>query len=176
MVDCPICGQPVKGSQINRHIDSSCKDFIEAPISVTSSHDQPSPAVSSFFQPGSTRSNPPAKIEVQSPTLTKQLRNGTPLQSSLANGPGKRTFTSVQSASPELELEDGNITSEGPEPPTKRVKGPTALQKAAPLAERMRPRTFDDMFGQELVGPSGILRGLIEQDRFVLQPLSALVH
>ncbi|KAL8743580.1 MAG: hypothetical protein Q9184_008095, partial [Pyrenodesmia sp. 2 TL-2023] len=51
------------------------------------------------------------------------------------------------------------------EPPAKRLKASTAVQKAAPLAERMRPRTLDDVCGQELVGPSGVLRGLIETDR-----------
>ena len=37
--------------------------------------------------------------------------------------------------------------------------------KAAPLAERMRPQTLDDVCGQELVGPHGVLRALIEADR-----------
>lgn len=40
-----------------------------------------------------------------------------------------------------------------------------AFQLAAPLAERMRPRSLDDICGQELVGPQGVLRSLIEQDR-----------
>lgn len=52
-----------------------------------------------------------------------------------------------------------------PQPPPKKVKGPHALQKAAPLAERMRPQTLDDICGQELVGPTGVLRDLIEQDK-----------
>lgn len=50
------------------------------------------------------------------------------------------------------------------EPHPKKPKV-NALQKAAPLAERMRPRTLDEVCGQELVGPNGVLRGLIEQDR-----------
>ena len=48
---------------------------------------------------------------------------------------------------------------------TKRPKIMSALQKAAPLAERMRPQTLDEIYGQELVGPNGVLRGLIETDR-----------
>ncbi|KAL2441034.1 ATPase WRNIP1-like protein C26H5.02c [Exophiala dermatitidis] len=56
----------------------------------------------------------------------------------------------------------------GQPPPSKKPK-PTkpanAFEKAAPLAERMRPKTLDEVCGQELVGPDGILRGLIEQDR-----------
>ena len=32
-----------------------------------------------------------------------------------------------------------------------------------PLAERMRPKTLDEYIGQEhLVGPQGVLRGMIE--------------
>ena len=50
------------------------------------------------------------------------------------------------------------------EQPPKRSK-PNALEKAAPLAERMRPRTLDEVCGQELVGPEGVLRGLIESDK-----------
>lgn len=49
-------------------------------------------------------------------------------------------------------------------PQTKRPKV-NAFHRAAPLAERMRPKTLNEVCGQELVGPSGVLRGLIEQDR-----------
>jgi putative ATPase len=39
------------------------------------------------------------------------------------------------------------------------------LAKAAPLADRMRPRTLDGFVGQErLVGPDGVLRRMIEAD------------
>jgi predicted AAA+ superfamily ATPase len=51
------------------------------------------------------------------------------------------------------------------EPEAKRQKQLNAFQKAAPLADRMRPTSLDEICGQELVGPSGVLRGLIEQDR-----------
>lgn len=37
--------------------------------------------------------------------------------------------------------------------------------RTAPLAERMRPRTLDEVCGQELVGPKGVLRSLIESNR-----------
>lgn len=40
-----------------------------------------------------------------------------------------------------------------------------AFYRAAPLAERMRPKTLDEVCGQELIGHDGILRGLIEEDR-----------
>ena len=50
------------------------------------------------------------------------------------------------------------------EPTTKRSKF-NALQNAQPLAERMRPRTLDEVQGQDIVGRDGVLRGLIESDR-----------
>ncbi|KAK4455200.1 hypothetical protein QBC34DRAFT_433413 [Podospora aff. communis PSN243] len=37
--------------------------------------------------------------------------------------------------------------------------------RAAPLAERMRPTSLDEVFGQDLVGPTGVLRSLIESDQ-----------
>ena len=39
------------------------------------------------------------------------------------------------------------------------------VQRAAPLAERMRPQTLDHVCGQDLVGPNGVIRGLIDQNR-----------
>lgn len=43
-------------------------------------------------------------------------------------------------------------------PPVKRHKS----NPNAPLAERVRPTTLDDIAGQDLVGPNGVLRALIE--------------
>ncbi|KAK3683287.1 hypothetical protein B0T22DRAFT_538419 [Podospora appendiculata] len=41
----------------------------------------------------------------------------------------------------------------------------TKTNRSAPLAERMRPRTLDDVLGQDLVGQNGVLRSLLESDR-----------
>ena len=58
-----------------------------------------------------------------------------------------------------------NATQEQPQSaPAKRVKT-NAIQDAQPLAERMRPRTLDQVQGQDIVGPNGVLRGLIETNR-----------
>lgn len=50
-----------------------------------------------------------------------------------------------------------------------KSNGAPAPKKAknahAPLAERMRPQSLDEVAGQELVGPNGVLRGLIVTDR-----------
>jgi len=45
-------------------------------------------------------------------------------------------------------------------------KGDDSIDMSAPLADRMRPRSFDDFFGQEkLIGPDRPLRRAIDNDR-----------
>jgi hypothetical protein len=50
-------------------------------------------------------------------------------------------------------------------PPAKKAKR-NAAEDAMPLAERMRPKTLDELVGHEdLVGQNGVLRELILSDR-----------
>ena len=76
------------------------------------------------------------------------------------NGGIKRTFDEGPGGG-------GSLGADEPRPVEKGtpVAKKTKTNKSAPLAERMRPQNFDDVFGQELVGPSGVLRSLIESDR-----------
>ncbi|KAL1883752.1 DNA-dependent ATPase mgs1 [Paecilomyces lecythidis] len=153
MVSCPICGKSVRESKINDHIDSECKSFVDEPGSSQgdSSSSQKTP-VPSFFQPVSVRkaSSGPKNIpSSSSPTSLAQKRSF--VQDKESAGEARRT----KQDEPVVDEEDV---------PSKRPKI-NAFQKAAPLAERMRPRTLDEVCGQELVGPNGVLRGLIEQDR-----------
>ncbi|KAJ0424465.1 DNA polymerase III, clamp loader complex, gamma/delta/delta subunit [Aspergillus carlsbadensis] len=153
MVSCPICGNPVSSLKINDHIDSDCQQFIEEP---TSSTDDPSPSqkapVPAFFQPSSTRK---ASAQREPPSDASPLRNLN----------GKRTVTVSQHGN--SFSEDNAARSQRDEVAESAPKKPkvSAFQRAAPLAERMRPRTLDEVCGQELVGPAGVLRGLIEEDR-----------
>lgn len=122
--------------------------------------------VSSFFQsPAAKRAAAASqgpKVE-SSPSPSIPHRN---IDSSTSNG------VANQSQLKRTADDDGVSTSfvaqnaqeVSAEPPPKKPKT-NPLQKAAPLAERMRPRTLDDVCGQELVGPQGVLRSLIEQDR-----------
>lgn len=166
MVDCPICGKPVSEAKINSHLDSGCNDFIETsppPVQVGKS-----PQVASFFRTPSSKKSftsaatKPEKLEFD---LTS---SGT----AHATQPIVATPVSNKRAAPQQTARDDALepaTESGPghdeEPSTKRLKPSTALQRAAPLAERVRPRTLDHVYGQELVGPDGVLRGLIEADR-----------
>ena len=51
------------------------------------------------------------------------------------------------------------------QPPAKRPKPSSALARAQPLAERMRPQSLDGVLGQDLIGPDGVLRTLILSDK-----------
>jgi putative ATPase len=74
------------------------------------------------------------------------------LKRSFEDGPGE--------SSPIPEVEAASAPTETG-PLIKR----TRTNKAAPFAERVRPQNLDEVFGQDLVGPNGVLRTLIESDR-----------
>ena len=161
MVSCPICSKPVKETNINSHIDSGCETFID------DGAESKSPQVASFFRtPASSKKAPPApptfnvKIEQQRPNIDANATNSVSKNES-NNAPANPINN--KRPSPAQSFED-NSTSHPAEPASKRPKT-TAVQRAQPLAERMRPCTLDDVQGQDLVGPNGVLRGLIEADR-----------
>ncbi|KAL2196999.1 hypothetical protein P885DRAFT_36656 [Corynascus similis CBS 632.67] len=193
MVVCPICNRSVKGTEINNHIDSGCQTFIldDSRESTASSPSNWPQSQTSSQAPSSTQKKRSASTFFQTPAAKRQLTNArpsAPLQGQ-GNGNGiksgvKRTYdegpgynsspTDAQNAvngasgdgkeGPAASLADarqpdGAIGSSGPL--TKRSKN----TRTAPLAERMRPDTLDDIFGQDLVGPNGVLRALIESDR-----------
>ncbi len=166
MVDCPICGKPVKEAKINHHIDSGCEAFVDAPSPPTQiPQDGSSTAVASFFKATSAKkAATPLSAEDIIPQLPpKELSTNDVKPAPTAQAGNKRQVADAQDGIPRSGTEQ-NTSFEG-EPPTKRLKSSTAFQRVAPLAERMRPRTLDEVYGQELVGPDGVLRGLIEADR-----------
>ncbi|PLN85207.1 P-loop containing nucleoside triphosphate hydrolase protein [Aspergillus taichungensis] len=157
MVSCPICANSVPSLKINDHIDSGCQSFVEEsspPSTAPSTDPEPSqkPQVPSFFQPTSAR-----KASAQSKLQAEAQADASPLR----NASRKRPMTQDATSTSPADVERSETPKDAP------VKKPriNALQQAAPLAERMRPRTLDEVCGQDLVGPHGILRGLIESDR-----------
>lgn len=152
MVSCPICGSSVPSLKINDHIDSNCQSFVEPSSSAGSSSQQQQQQgqVPSLFQPTSARK---AASQAESAVGNGADEKTTPTRGNVPVTGSKRTHEPVDRTTQKQDFEQ-----------TKRPKT-NALQKAAPLAERMRPRTLDEVCGQELVGPNGVLRGLIEQDR-----------
>ncbi|KAI0137506.1 DNA polymerase III, clamp loader complex, gamma/delta/delta subunit [Xylariales sp. AK1849] len=178
MVECPICSKQVQSVKINDHIDSQCKDFTidasAAPPAPASSSPCPPPPTqqqngffssqkrptASFFQtPSTKRQATPSKV------LTPSVNgaNGT----TRLNGGMKRSFDEGPGHVEDSPMRDVNEQPTGPvmAEESGRVVKRTKTNKAAPLAERMRPQNFNDVFGQELVGPNGVLRSLIESDR-----------
>lgn len=143
--------------KINDHIDSSCQNFVESPSSspaeLSSSQKGPVPSI---FQPPSTRKSATQQPSPKDSSSRPNVSTPRPLN-------GKRSYT--QDTAPSRETNGATHSPGEPtEPQSKRVKI-NAFQKAAPLAERMRPKTLEEVCGQELVGENGVLRGLIEQDR-----------
>ena len=168
MVDCPICSKQVKETNINSHLDSGCTSFIDE-SNATESPRNEAPQVASFFRTPSSKKPAPAVPNINnvkqgsSPSTNETFSNG--IKSSLsAPSTNKRPAPSLSS---DLEDDSGpsQVSTTLPDqPPSKRPKT-NAIQRAAPLAERMRPQNLDEVYGQDLVGPTGVLRGLIESDR-----------
>ncbi|QKX55695.1 uncharacterized protein TRUGW13939_02792 [Talaromyces rugulosus] len=154
MVSCPICAKSVRELNINAHIDSDCQKFIDEPGSsqAESASSQKSAPVASFFQPSSARkANTAQPPTPSSPSSTQK------------NGAKGTLSTPLQEDQKRKRTEPPAIETEA-DPLPKRPKT-NAIQKVAPLAERMRPKNLDEVCGQDLVGPNGVLRSLIEQDR-----------
>ncbi|WPH01568.1 DNA-dependent ATPase MGS1 [Acrodontium crateriforme] len=168
MVACPICDQPVKEININRHIDSECRDLIDepSPPSTQSNGFKPkssssSSKAASFFTPAAKRVSfkEEGSYVGSSPTPcqgdeTKKEDDGSkPILESFPHGT-KRSLENEDSQPTPIERPAESFPSL-----KKQKKSP------APLAERMRPRTLDEVAGQGLVDRNGILRHLIQTDR-----------
>ncbi len=137
-------------------------------------------SASSFFQtPAAKRQQQAASTNgVNGAKTTTTPQNGgtftIPMSTSQAgggDGSRKRRFEEGpgQGSSPEADAENGGGREAPQAPQSAAAAAPSAKRsrtlKAAPLAERMRPRSLDEVCGQELVGPHGVLRALIEADR-----------
>lgn len=190
-VDCPICNKPVKPSEINSHIDSGCASFIidkESPPSTDTNGTTASPqqqqappttqkrSASSFFStpaPKRQQPNGDAKLVTPVPLIGKKRGfDEGPGASDASISPPLPRVGDLNEVPPVNGASVDEAAPAAPAPPAaattpengKLVKR-TKLSKAAPLAERMRPATLDDVCGQELVGRNGVLRSLIESDR-----------
>ncbi|OQO07616.1 hypothetical protein B0A48_07313 [Cryoendolithus antarcticus] len=160
MYACPICEKTVPESVINRHIDSNCTIFLDEP-SPPPTQTQVKSKVGSFFTTPAPKRNGQIKSEDAG---SSPLVNGV---ASTQAAPTSRTPFSFFNTQPvngtkRPAEEDAETAIEQPDaavklgPPTKKPKN-----SHAPLAERMRPQTLDDVTGQELVGADGVLRGLV---------------
>nr|POE51755.1 atpase wrnip1 like c26h5.02c [Quercus suber] len=169
MVACPICDQPVKEININRHIDSQCRDFVDEPTppptQSTGSFNKAKKPANAFFTPAIKRtigfkdeagSSPIANAGFSStqalPADDVSLRQHSSSEAVSAATHGVKRTLEQEDDDEEARM-DGGLTSKKPK------------KSKAPLAERMRPQSLDEVAGQELVGPEGVLRNLIVADR-----------
>lgn len=192
-VNCPICNKPVRETDINRHIDSSCQSFIFDPtqpppqqtqqpshINNNNTFNNTNNNVFSASQPAPKRKaadffgTPVSKrLNASEGKIVTPIVNGTSKKRSFEEGPGASPSPAESgtvgdpegSATPTQPNGGGGVTDKALTQDEGRTVKKTRTNKAAPLAERMRPRSLDDVFGQDLVGPDGILRSLIESDR-----------
>lgn len=158
MIECPICAKAVREVNINSHIDSGCAEHVEEAVGLEDNDNQPGKTVPSSKPFASFFAQPAVKLQQSrsgSPEKSEQTEPVSSTQRAIAstNNGGKRSFMEMESS----QVPTGTA-------PSKKSK-PNVFEKVAPLAERMRPKTLNDVCGQELVGSSGVLRGLIEQDR-----------
>ncbi|KAM4066878.1 ATPase family associated with various cellular activities (AAA) domain-containing protein [Hirsutella rhossiliensis] len=193
VVDCPICNQPVKPADINSHIDSDCTSFVNKDPSpppqsqnVSSSSQPQKRTASSFFStPAPKRAQ--TRDAHLTPVANRTLAPAAGKKRSFDEGPGAVTSgpggggTTVEreeridKAATKQRHEtadddddddaDNNKEDDGLGADGRRTAKRLKTLRAAPLAERMRPQTLDEVCGQELVGPRGVLRALIESRR-----------
>ncbi|VUC33454.1 unnamed protein product, partial [Clonostachys rosea] len=170
-VDCPICNKPVKQQDINSHLDSDCTRFViekgsSPPEQSQNSSSQPPQKrkPSSFFStPAPKRQNADGKA--LTPLVNGSIQAFTSKKRTYDEGPGSTSPTpgpapGAKNLAPVEEGEENAPRGKEDERTAKKSR----THKAAPLAERMRPQSLDEVCGQELVGPNGVLRSLIESN------------
>lgn len=156
MVKCPVCSIEISLNSINKHLDSNCTDTDEAPPQKPTSSAETQKPVASIFQASSYAS------KNQSQPITTPKRNNviSPVFTSK-----KRPHPSSQDSSQNSELAPLPSPVQLNPKKQKQSTGASNLREAMPLAEKMRPQELDEICGQDLVGPDGVLRGLIQEGR-----------
>jgi putative ATPase len=158
MVSCPVCNKPVKAELINEHIDDGCKSHIIEQTANASTNTPNPQKTHSFFAPAGRRAPAP------SIGIVKNEKNSVAAQapSSTAHHADNPKSPPAGTKRPFGDTIESPTTAGASAPALPKRSKLNALQKVAPLAERMRPTSLDDVYGQELVGPNGLLRGMIE--------------
>ena len=162
MVECPICTKPVKPANINQHIDSGCQTLIDSPPPGSNQPSGLSSVPAFFHRPSTNQAAVKAAPNVRAPTsfaLSRSAPRKATEESAVRN---KRP---VEPAIPSHVSDAHPLDAGSEDAALKRVKTSNPFQKQLPLAARMRPRNLDEIYGQELVGPKGVLRELIQQGR-----------
>lgn len=189
-MQCPICGQWVVASKINAHIDANCPepsssvqkqsthmeiddDFPKLEITVKDG-DKKVEAKTGGNMPASKTTIPKnsssASVRI-APLFTpksqqQQQQQSKPASSSLESRP-MPTFGGIKRSQPFDPSSSASTSSASTSEPSqvKRKRADAALE-SMPLAARVRPISLTDFVGQEeLLGPDGLLKKLIDNDR-----------
>ena len=170
MVSCPVCNKDVKEAEINRHLDSNCESFLDEPAAPPATQingTQAKTSKAAFFTPASKRSV----------SFRDEGSKISPAQSGTGSAPGGVLNTLLKPPPstapapvngvkrPADQHEENTTSADESHEPLKPTPKKHKSNAHVPLAERMRPQSLDEVAGQELVGPDGILRNLIVTDR-----------
>ncbi|KAI0539417.1 ATPase WRNIP1 [Xylaria digitata] len=179
MVECPACTKQVQSSKINDHLDSGCEAFVIGNPPASSPCPPPSASTQANGSVPATQKRPASSFFL-TPSSKRQATSNvvpTPVANGIAgtskpNPAAKRSYDEGpghDSSDGDGDGDAGTTTKSDDVPPAPRSplakKVRTKASRVAPLAERMRPHSLDEVFGQELVGPNGVLRSLIETNR-----------
>lgn len=161
-VSCPICSKAVKSNDINRHLDSNCEELVEQPTPppTQANAERRSKTASFFHTPAAKSAAAVRNGEVGTPS-TQHERASAQASAATPAATSPRTLNGVKRAADD----DETTATQGEGRTAQPTSGKRAKNSHAPLAERMRPQNLDEVAGQELVGPDGVLRNLIVTDR-----------
>ena len=171
MVSCPVCEKAVTEDDINRHLDSECKLYIDEPASPPATQPNgPKPSkAAAFFTPAAKRRVSFKDEATHHSSGSSPLAHGFPSTQTPREKPPFSTAPTAMNGikRPAEEQDESAIKTEVDDEKVGLAKPVPKKQKNrhAPLAERMRPQSLDEVAGQELVGPDGVLRNLIVTDR-----------
>ena len=157
MVVCPVCEKNVEDNKINQHLDSACQTHLASQLQNNTSGS--SHKLASIFDSPVAR-----RASSNTGTNTKNVTASNPLPPSSPPRQTKRPKTPPAGTKRSFDdVIDRQINGRPPSPTAQKRTKVSVLMKAAPLPERMRPTTLDEVYGQQgLVGPNGLLRGMIE--------------
>lgn len=138
-----------------------------SPVSLSTSN--PSTAISTTTVTKNSFVNPVTPILNSSTDFpsSSQLHNDQQTLPSITPLSGKRSFDNTNTNSNFHKIIEENNSPPDLQPMAKKHRACMFKKTvaSAPLAERMRPTSLDDVCGQDIVGPQGVIRALVEQDQ-----------
>ena len=178
MVKCPVCEKEIPINSINKHLDRGCEDDpADAPPSTASAGaggTTPVKPMAKIFQTPVKRTAAQSQLDVCASSMYTNGKNtnSSPLLKRGGGGGGGGgggigEKMDIPSISSDINLDSSIVISDELEAPVpkRQKKSSERLQDAMPLAEKVRPKILEDICGQDLVGPNGVLRGLIEREK-----------